>query len=195
MKSILGQLMLGAGAVLALTAPAMAADGKSYPATICQYWTADENAGRGQMVVSQFGWVGNAPEATSRLGVVCPIIRDSMRAGLERVFVRATDDNCRSSDGFTGLRLGEACSAPSSCTLRIMHANGENVRSNLGTRNLVAFGTQPEGPALLFSNWEGDIAIPDYTNAEEVNQGSTIVLFCLIAPGARLTSIYVGEAT
>ncbi len=186
------QVILAAGVAFAFAPDPTAADVKSYPGAICQYWTANENANRSRMQVSQFGWVGNAPDSRRRLGVVCPLIRDSMRAGIDRVFVRVLDTDCASGDDVPGLSRGEACATPTSCTLNIMHNNGENVRNAQGEKPLVTHDSQNVGAAYLFANWEG-ISVPDFTNAEDIRQGSTIVLFCEIAPGARLTSIYVGE--
>jgi hypothetical protein len=190
-KAIVKSLLVSIPVVFGVSL-AHGADGKTYPATICQYWTAPENANRGRMIVSQFGFVGNDAEASRRLGVVCPLIRDSQRSGIERIFVRAEDENCSS----TTLSAGQACQTPSECTFRVMHSNGRTIRNGNGDiRQLVTHGSpQPAGPAILFANWEG-ISVPDFTNAESTSQGSTFVLFCQIAPGARINSIYVGEGT
>lgn len=164
------------------------ADGKTYPATICQYWTTDENAHRSRMIVSQFGRVGNDPASNRRLGVVCPLIRDSQRSGIDRVMVRATHRNC------PGVAEGGECPGNTECTLRIMYTNGDHVRTQIGPTELIRLDESQHAAAFMFANWEG-ISVPDYTNAEDFGQGSTIVVFCRLAPGADLASFYVGERT
>lgn len=177
---------------LLLSNPAFAADGKSYPGTICQYWTAsgsDGNANRSRLEVSQFGWIGNDREANKRIGVVCPLIRDSMRAGIERVMVRGWHPDCPSTSGTN-------CPGNSECTLRIMPMSDGFPRQEIGPHKMVRWEVGDAGgrEALMFAGFV-NISVPDFVDAESPGQGSTIVLFCRLAPGARINSIYVGEGT
>lgn len=193
-KKRLIRFVLSILATVPFVAPgsAGAADGKTYPGSICQYWTApvsDRNAKRNKMQVSQFGWVGNDPAANFRLGVVCPLVRDSMRGGgLERVMVRGFHPNCPGG-------RGDECPGNTECTLRIMQGiEGPPRTPEPGTRSMVRFHSGGGPAATMLAGWT-DIQIPDFTDAEDLSQGSTIVLFCRLAPGARINMIYVGEAT
>ncbi len=185
------------------TGVATAADGKSYPGTICQYWTAPasaQNARRGRMEVSQFGWVGNKAGASNRLGLVCPLIRDSMRSGIERVLVRASHPSCGNSTSNNASGKGLPCPGESRCTLRVMNGNADMVRNDGGgERDLVRINepnasNASDTSAFMALNWQ-NVPVPDFTNAMDHTQGSTLVLFCRIAAGVRITSIYVGEGT
>lgn len=170
----------------------LAADGKSYPGTICQYWTApvsDGNAKRSRLQVSQFGWVGNDPAANNRIGVVCPLVRDSMRGGIERVMVRGWHPDCPSTSG-------HHCPGNNECTLRIMQGIEGPPRQEFEPVEMVRWEVGDAGgrDAAMMANWR-NISVPDFTDAAQPSQGSTIVLFCRIAPGARINFIYVGEET
>jgi hypothetical protein len=168
---------------------AIAADGKSYPGSICQYWTApltDGNAKRNKLQVSQFGWVGNHPSANNRIGIVCPLVRDSMRGGIERIMVRGFDPDCPPSSG-------RNCPGNNECTLRIMPGLEGTPRREIGPQEMARWNDASSGSNATLLAGFTNISIPDFTNAEDPSQGSTIVLFCRIEPGVRINFIYVGE--
>lgn len=176
-----------------------AADGKTYPGSICQYWTApveEGNAKRNKFQVSQFGWVGNDPAANNRIGIVCPIIRDSQRGGIERVMVRGFHPNCPPGNG-------NRCPGDNECVLRIMQGLDGPPRRTIPSSGLQEMARWNDASPRTVSDgvfatllWGAtNISIPDFTNSQDPSQGSTIVLFCRIEPGVRINFIYVGEET
>lgn len=186
MKKLLLTIAIAATTFGALD-PAMAADGKTFPATICQRHTDAENAPGRSRVVSQFGRIINRHPSLN-LRVVCPLPRDSMRRGIERVKVWGLHRGCLS------VAQGELCPGVNRCVFRVMDMRAEVPREQL-IRNLERIDESGGAAAILAANFP-PISVPSFTSAAGFgNTGSIFVLFCDLAPGAELTSIYLGEGT
>ncbi len=189
-RILLATLMVLTFSAASMTTKAQAADGKTYPATVCERWNAPENAPRSAMAVSQFGRIINQSN-NQRLGIVCPIVRDSMRGKIERIKAWGIHRNC------AGRGEGQTCPGNSRCTFRIMQMSGDQARSSSPAANepMVRVDESQQAAAIIAVGWV-NLSVPDFTSANGTGpSGSTFVLFCRLAPGAELSSIYIGEET
>jgi hypothetical protein len=182
---------------LTTSSTSFADDGKVYPATFCQYWGAPDNVPRGDMVVSQFGRIIN-DNPSGFLGVVCPIIRDDMRAGNNLNYARVlrtkawgVNRNC------SLLNTDGSCRTASRCVVRALTMSGLTVVDavpNSGMNPLIRVDGSNSATAVTAVELN-DLDVPAFVNSDGLGStGSMYVLFCQIAPDAELSSYYVKEA-
>jgi hypothetical protein len=165
---------------------ANASDGKTWPATVCQYWGGASNASKSDFVVSQFGRILN--DANTRLSVVCPVERDSQTHKIEDLRVFATSQNCVAAG------QNQACAGLTTrCTFRVMNLTGDWIRfTSQQTVKRIDNSNQPE--ARMAARWT-NISVPNFGIGESMHNGSSCVLFCEIGPQESLTGIYLQEGS
>lgn len=159
-----------------------AADGKSYPGSICKRWTGqsanEEFAGNSAFGISQFGFIVNK-SATRRLRVICPLTREHHGANFEYVTVQGTFDQC----------LNGNCFEASGCRFHIVNVFGESVAS----KHFLLNPAQPVPTTSAQQNFPSGGTAHRTNFPSNLSQGSTYVLVCSIRPGHRLTRIELVE--
>jgi hypothetical protein len=172
-------------ASLAFSGTAQAAqvrDKKTWPATICQRWSGAGNPSASYLEVSQFGGLIN--KANQRLGVVCPLIRDSQSDRILDVRVWGFSPNCTAALGHTCLGL------TTRCTMRVMNLTADWIRYT-STKTLTRF--DPGNVRRIAAVWT-NISMPDFVWGAPVQNGSSFVMFCEIGAGEHLGGFSLVEA-
>lgn len=158
---------------LSLASPeAFALDSKSYSPIGCQYWTSGENTARENMGVSQLGWIRNK-SSSEDLGVVCPLIRDSMDHDIKNVVVY-------------GMLSG---SRDTKCDFRVLSVAKGALQSALVYDTKIRLQRIQQGEPVIGGRWS-NIDIEDNDSSRY-----SYSVFCQLAPGHSLTQIYVEEVS
>jgi hypothetical protein len=170
---------------LTMSNVAQASDGKTWPATICQRWTAPSNPSASNLDVSQFGRLVN--KSNQRLGVVCPLERDSMTHKIEEVRVFAFSPSCVAAS------QNQPCAGLTTrCTMRVMDLPADHPRYT-STKTLVRFdGGNPGSAAWMTARWT-NITMPNFGAGAPLWNGSSFVMFCEIGPQEHLGGFYLQE--
>jgi hypothetical protein len=174
---------------LTMSNAAQAADGKTWPTTICQRWTAASNPSASYLDVSQFGRLVNK-SLTKRLGVVCPLMRDSMSSKIEVVRVFAANPSC------IGAGQGQACGGLTTrCTMRVNNLTTDlNPPRYESMKTLKRFDNGNGTYAWLTTSWS-NITMPNFPAGAQLWNGSAFVMFCEIGVGEYLGGFYLQEGS
>ncbi len=160
---------------------AQAADGKSYPGSICNRWTGqaanEDFAGDNALGISQFGFIVNK-SSTKRLRVICPLAREHHGANFKYVTAQGTFDQC----------LNGACTSPSGCRFHVVNVSGDSVASG----HFLLNPAQPV-PNSAQQNFPSGGTAHRVDFPSDLSQGSTYTLVCALQPGHRLTRIELVE--
>ena len=173
-------------ASLALSVTAQGAqvrDKKTWPATICQRWTGAGNPSAAYLEVSQFGGLINK-KATQRLGVVCPLMRDSQSGEIVDVRVWGFSPNCTAAMGHTCLGL------TTRCTMRVVNLTVDWIRYT-STKLLTRY--DPGNVRRIAARWSY-INMPDFDVGAPLQNSSSFVIFCEIGAGEHLGGFSLVEA-
>jgi hypothetical protein len=150
-------------------------DKKTWPATICQRWTGAGNPSASYLEVSQFGGLINK-KATQRLGVVCPLMRDSQSGKILDLRVFGFSPKCTAALGHTCLGL------TTRCTLRVMNLTADWIRYT-STKTLERYDySNVRRIGALWTN----ISVPNYVWGAPTGNASSFVMFCEIGAGEHL---------
>jgi hypothetical protein len=186
-RSFAAALGISAAAMfLNFAGAAHASDGKTWPATICQYWGGTSNASKSDFIVSQFGRILN--DANKRLSVVCPLERDSQTHKIEELRVFAISNNCVAAG------QNQACAGLTTrCTFRVMNLTGDWIRFT-STQTLKRFDESNQPEARMTARWT-NVSVPSFGSGTALHNGSSFVLFCEIGPHEELSGIYLQEGS
>jgi len=157
-------------------------DTKTWPATICQRWTGAGNPSASYLEVSQFGGLIN--KANQRLGVVCPLVRDSQSGGIYEVSVFGFSPRCTAALGHSCLGL------TTRCTMRVMNLTADWIRYT-ATKTLRTFDDR--NVRRIRAMWT-QLSVPDYVWGAPPQNGSSLVMFCEIGVGEHLSGFSLTEA-